>query len=226
MTMSRILTAPVVVMLVVLPLSVAVATPDGEAQAEVAVTQAFKLEKPEDLASVKGLFYPGFACPIMVELDAGMLSMLTPLLEQLLQGNADMPEPLDNLGKMLEKMGPEARQVLRQVLLREVLANLRGAALAIQTPRSGEVNVAKVSTFYLQRALATGWQKCLGIGQGKGPSIALFQLPTPIPAGGSPKAPRGLVLVVVGPQQVIAVGLLGQLDLGKLLPLIRMLGKR
>jgi len=224
--MSRTLTAAVVIMLVVLPLSVVVAAPGGEAEASGAVSQALKLEKPEDLATVKGLSYPGFACPIMVELDAGMLSMLTPLLEQLLQGKAGMPEPLGNLGKMLEKMTPEARQVLRQVLLREVLANLKGVALAIQTPRSGEINMPKVSTYYLQRALAAGWKQCLGVSQGPGQSIALFQLPTPIPAGGTPEPPRGLVVVVVAPQQVIAVGLLGPLDLGKLLPLMGMLGKR
>ena len=223
MTMSRTLTAAVVVMLVVLPLSVVVAAPGGEAQAEGAVTQALKLDKPEDLVTVQGLSYPGFACPIMVELDAGMLSMLTPLLEQLVQGKEGMPEPLGNLGKMLEKMEPEAREMLRQVLLREVLANLKVVALAIQAPRSGEVNVPKVSSFYLQRATAAGWKPCLGMGQGEGQSIALFQLPTPLPAGASPEAPRGLVLVVVAPQQVIAVGLLGQLDLGKLLPLIAML---
>ena len=224
--MNRKLTAAVVVMLVVLPLSVVIAGPGGEAQAEGAVAQALKLDKPEDLATVKGLSYPGFACPIMVELDAGMLSMLTPLLEQLLQAKAGMPEPLDNLGKLLEEMEPEAREVLRQVLLREVLANLKGVAVAIQAPRSGQVNVAKVSSFYLQRATAAGWKPCLGISQGEGQSIALFQLPTPIAEGGTPEAPRGLVLVVAGPQQVIAAGLLGQLDLGKLLPLIRMLGKR
>ena len=223
--MNSKLTAAVVVMLVVLPLSVVVAAPSGEAHAEAAVAQALKLDKPEDLVTVQGLSYPGFACPIMVELDAGMLSMLTPLLEQLLQGKAGMPEPLGNLGKMLEKMTPEARQMLRQVLLREVLANLKGVALAIQAPRSGEVNVPKVSSFYLQRATAAGWKPCLGISQGPGQSIALFQLPTPIPAGGSPQPPGGLVLVVAGPQQVITAGLLGQLDLGKLLPLIAMLGR-
>ncbi|MHC3129137.1 MAG: hypothetical protein IBV52_03575, partial [Candidatus Bathyarchaeota archaeon] len=173
------LTAAMVVMLVVLPLSVVVAVPSGEAQAEGAVAQALQLERPEDLATVKGLSYPGFACPIMVELDAGMLSMLTPLLEQLLQGKAGMPEPLDNLGKLLEEMQPEAREVLRQVLLREVLANLKGVAVAIQSPRSGQVNVAKVSTYYLQRATAAGWKPCLRISQGEGQSIALFQLPTP-----------------------------------------------
>ncbi len=216
------LNAAVVVMLVVLPLSVVAAAPVTAVQAEGAVAQALKLDKPEDLATVKGLSYPGFACPIMVELDAGMLSMLTPLLEQLLQGKEGMPEPLGNLGKMLEKMTPEARQVLRQVLLREVLANLKGVALAIQAPRSGEVNVPKVSSFYLQRATAAGWKQCLGIAQGDG-SIALFQLPTPISADGSPEPPRGLVLVVAAPQQVIAVGLLGQLDLSKLLPLMAML---
>ena len=218
--MSRTLTAAVVIMLVVLPLSVVVAAPGGQAQAEAAVAQALQLEKSEDLATVPGLSYPGFACPIMVELDAGMLSMLTPLLEQLLQGKAGMPEPLDDLGEMLEKMGPEASQALR-----ELLANLRGVVVAIQAPRSGEVNVPKVSSFYLQRATAAGWKPCLGIGQGNGQSIALFQLPTPIHEGGTPEAPRGLVLVVAGPQQVITAGLLGQLDLGKLLPLMGMLRK-
>ncbi len=48
-----------------------------------------------------------------------------------------MPGPLGNLGKMLEKMTPEAREMVRQVLLREVMANLKGVALAIQAPRSG-----------------------------------------------------------------------------------------
>jgi len=215
------LTAAVVIMLVVLPLSVVVATPGGEAQAEGAVAQALKLEKPEDLVSVQGLSYPGFACPIMVELDAGMLSMLTPLLEQLLQGKAGMPEPLDDLGKMLGEMNLSTSQALS-----EVLANLKGVALAIQAPRSGEVNVPKVSSFYLQRATAAGWKPCLRISQGPGQSIAMFQLPTPIPAAGSPQPPGGLVLAVVGPQHVIAAGLLGQLDLGKLLPLIAMLGNR
>ena len=223
--MSRTLTAAVVIMLVVLPLSVVVAAPSGEVQAEVAVTQSLQLERAEDFVTVKGLSYPGFACPIMVELDAGMLSMLTPLLEQLLEGKAGVPKPLGNLGKMLEKMTPEARQMLRQVLLREVLGNLKGVALAIQAPRSGAVNVPKVNTYYLQRALSTGWKQCLAMAEGNG-SITLFQLPTPPAEGGSPEPPRGLVLVVAGPQQVIAVGLLGQLDLGKLLPLIQMLGKR
>ncbi|MCK4324840.1 MAG: hypothetical protein KAW89_09940, partial [Armatimonadetes bacterium] len=69
--MNRKLTAAVVVMLVVLPLSVVVAAPSGEAQAEVAVAQAFKLENPEHLATVRGLSYPGLACPIMGKLDAG-----------------------------------------------------------------------------------------------------------------------------------------------------------
>ena len=209
--MNRKLTAAVVVMLVVLPLSVVVAAPSGEAQAEVAVAQAFKLENPEHLATVRGLSYPGLACPIMVKLDAGMLSMLPvlePVLERLLQGQSNIRG----------KMGPEGWQILI-----ELLASLKGVAVAVQTPRSGEINVPKVSSFYLQRALATGWKQCVGINQGKGQSIALFQLPTPIPAGGTPEPPRGLVLVVVGPQQVIAVGLLGQLDLGKLLPLIAML---
>ena len=214
------LTAAVVVMLVVLPLSVVAAAPSGEAQAEVAVAQALKLDKPEDLVTVQGLSYPGLARPIMVELDAGMLSMLTPLLEQLLQGKAGMPEPLDDLGQMLEGMGPEASQALKQLL-----GSLKGVVLTIQTPREGQVNVPKVGTYYLQRALATGWKQCLGVSQGPGQSIALFQLPTPIPAGGTPEPPRGLVLVVVGPQQVIAAGLLGQLDLGKLLPLLGMLQK-
>jgi len=217
MTMSRTLTAAVVVMLVVLPLSVVAAAPVGEAEASGAVAQAVKLDKPEDLVTVQGLSYPGFACPIMVELDAGMLSMLTPLLGQLLQGKAGMPEPLDDLGKMLGEMNLATSQALS-----EVLANLKGVAVAIQAPRSGEVNVPRVSSFYLQRATAAGWKPCLGIGQGDG-SIALFQLPTPISAGGSPQPPGGLVLVVVGPQQVITAGLLGQLDLGKLLPLIAML---
>ena len=113
-----------------------------------------------------------------------------------------MPEPFDNLGKLLEEMQPEAREVLRKMLVREVLANLKGVALVIQTPRSGQVNVAKVRSFYLQRATAAGWKQCLGIGQGDG-SIALFQLPTPIPTGGTPEPPRGLVLVVASPQQVI-----------------------
>jgi len=218
MTMGRTLTAAVVVMLVVLPLSVVVAAPSGEAQAEATVAQAFKLEKPEDLATVKGLSYPGFACPMMVELDAGMLSMLTPLVEQLLQGKAGLPRNLAHMGQMLEGMGPEAIQALRQLLGR-----LKGVVLTIQTPRERQVNVPKVSTYYLQRALSTGWKQCLGMSQGKDQSIALFQLPTPISADGNPEAPRGLVLVVVGPQQVITAGLLGQLDLGKLLPLIAML---
>ena len=209
--MNSKLTAAVVIMLLVLPLSVVAAAPSGEAQAEVAVAQALKLENPEDLATVRGLSYPGLACPIMVKLDAGMLSMLPvldPVLERLLQGQRNIRG----------KMGPEGWQILI-----ELLASLKGVAVAVQTPRSGEVNVAKVSSFYLQRALATGWQQCLGIGQGEGQSIALFQLPTAIPEGGSPEPPRGLVLVMVGPQQVITAGLLGQLDLAKLLPLVRML---
>ncbi len=209
--MNRKLTAAVVVMLVVLPLSVVAAAPGGEAQAEVAVAQALQLERPEDLATVRGLSYPGLACPIMVKLDAGMLSMLPvlePVLERLLQGQSNIRG----------KMGPEGWQILI-----ELLGSLEGVAVAVQTPRSGEINVPKVSSFYLQRALATGWKQCVGISQGKGQSIALFQLPTPIPEGGSPEPPRGLVLVMAGPQQVIAFGLLGQLDLGKLLPLIAML---
>jgi len=212
------LTAAVVVMLVLLPLSVVAAASGGAAEASGVVSQVLELQKPEDLVTVTGLSYPGFACQVMVELDAGMLSMLTPLLEQLLQGKAGMPRGFYKVGQMLQGMGPEASQVLR-----EVLANLKGVAVAIQTPRSGEVNVSKVSSFYLQRATAAGWKPCLGIGQGKGQSIALFQLPTPIAEGGTPEPPRGLVLVVVGPQQVITAGLLGQLDLGKLLPLIAML---
>ena len=209
--MRRTLTTAVVVMLVVLPLSVVVAAPSGEAQAEGAVAPVIKLEKPEDLATLKGLSYPGFACPIMVELDAGMLSMLPvlePVLKQLLQGQSNIRE----------KMGPEAWQILS-----ELLASLKGVAVAVQTPRNGEINVPKVSSFYLQRALAAGWKQCVGINEGKGQSIALFQLPTRISAGGSSEPPQGIVLVIVTPQQVIAAGLLGQLDLGKLLPLIAML---
>ncbi len=218
--MSRILTAAAATMLVVLPLSVVVAAPGGEAEASGAVAQALKLEKPEDLASLRGLLYPGLDCALMLELDAGLLSMLTPVLEQLLQSQGDMPEPLDDLGEMLGEIGPEASQVLR-----EVLGKVKGVTVAIQTPRTGQVNVPKVGTYYLQRALATGWKQCLGIRQGPGQSIALFQLPTPIAEGGTPEPPRGLVLVVVAPQQVITAGLLGQLNLAKLLPLIGMLRK-
>ena len=213
--MSRNLTVVVAIMLGVLMLTVG-----GVALAEEVEPGAAGagLDKPEDLATLKGLRYPGLSCPIQVELDAGLLSMLRPVLQQLLQGQAGEPESLDDLGKVLEKMGPEAREILLGFL-----EKIEGFALAIQMPPNGEINMSKVTTYYLQRALSVGWKPCLQVSEGPKQSIALFQLPTPVATGDTAAPPRGFVLAVVTPQQVITAGVLGQIDLGKLLPLLSIL---
>jgi len=217
-TMSRRLTIVVLMTFAVLALVASVPASAEEVEPGAASTAGAGLDKPEDLATLKGLCYPGLSCPIQVELDAGLLSMLRPVLEQLLQGQAGVPEPLDDLGKALEKMGPEAREILLGFLER-----IKGFALAIQMPLNGEVNVSKVTTYYLQRALSVGWKPVLHVNKGPTQSIALFQLPTPVPSGGTAELPQGFVLAVVTPQQVITVGVLGQIDLSKLLPLLSML---
>ncbi len=216
--MSRNLTIVLAITLGVLLLSANAAIRADEVDASAVSAEAAGLDKPEDLATLKGLCYPGLSCPIQVELDAGLLSMLRPVLEQLLQSQAGVPEPLDDLGEALEKMGPETTEALVGFL-----EKIEGFALAIQMPRDGEVNVPKVTTYYLQRALSVGWKPCLRISEGPKQSIALFQLPTLVPAEAEAQPPRGFVLAVVTPQQVIAAGVLGQLDLGKLLLLLPML---
>ena len=216
--MSRNLTVVVAIMLGVLMLTVGGVALAGEVEPGAASTTGAGLEKPEDLATLKGLCYPGLSCPIQVELDAGLLSMLRPVLQQVLVSRVGVPEPLDDMGKALEKMGPEAREILLGFLER-----IKGFALAIQMPPNGEINMSKVATYYLQRALSVGWKPCLQVSEGPKQSIALFQLPSPVPSGGTAEPPQGFVLVVVTPQQVITVGVLGQIDLGKLLPLLSML---
>lgn len=213
--MSHKLSAAVLILVVGLLLSGTAVVGADEVGAGTASIAGSELDKPEDMATLKGLCYPGLACAIQVELDAGLLSMLRPVLEQLLQSRAGMPGPLDDLGNALEKMGPETSQVLLGFL-----EKIKGFALAIQMPPNGEVNVPKVTTYYLQRALSMGWKPCLRISEGPKQSIALFQLPTPVAAEAEAQPPRGFVLAVVTPQQVIAAGVLGQLDLGKLLPLL------
>ena len=217
--MSRRLTVVAVMMLGVLMLTVGgVALADEVEPGAASTPGAASLDKPEDLATLKGLRHPGLACPIQVELDAGLLSMLRPVLEQLLQSRAGSPALLADLGEALEKMGPEAREILLGFLER-----IKGFALAIQMPPSGEINVPKATHYYLQRALSAGWKPVLHVNEGPTQSIALFQLPTPVATGGTAAPPRGIVLAVVSPQQVITAGVLGQLDLGKLLSLVSML---
>jgi len=59
----------------------------------------FGLDKPEALVSVRGLCCPGLNCSMSAELDAGLLSMVRPILEQALQASAQIPGPAEGLGK-------------------------------------------------------------------------------------------------------------------------------
>ena len=217
--MSRRPTIGVAIMLVALALVTGTVALAEEVAASTAGVEGAALDKPEDLVTLSGLSYPGFRPAVQLEVDAGLLSMLRPMLEALLHSPAGAPGPLGGLGEALEKMGPEAAQTMA-----EFLAEIRGVVLAIQTPRDGEVNVPKVATYYLQRALSVGWKPVLRVNQDPKQSIAVFQLPTPAASGGTAEPPQGFVLTVVSPQQVIAAGVLARFDLAKLLPLLPMLG--
>ena len=222
--MSRNLTIVVVVMMLgMFTLAVSAPALADEAEAGAATPAGAGLTKPEDLATLSGLSYPGLRCTVQLDIDAGLLSMLRPVLEALSQSAGSMPPPLKDLGEALEKMGPAAGQAAQAIT--EFLAEVQGGVLTIQTPPNGEVNVPKVATYYLQRALSAGWKPVLRVNESPKESVAVFQLPSPASPGGPAEPPRGFVLAVVNPQQVIAAGVLARFDFGKLLPLLPILGQ-
>ena len=215
--MSRKVTTAVQVVVVVFLLSAAAWS--AEPQAEASTPNMFGLERPEDLATINGLSYPGLECTLSLEVDAGLLSMVRPVLEQLLQASAKMPQAPQGLGSAMGAIGPQMQPVLM-----ELFESIEGFAVAILAPRDGEVNVPKVSSFYMQKAQSVGWKPFMRLNEKTGPSIAVFQLPAEVPEGGDPEPPRGFVVVLATPQQVIAGGMLGQLDLAKVMPLLMQAG--
>ncbi len=178
----------------------------------------FGLDKPEALVSVRGLCCPGLNCSMSAELDAGLLSMVRPILEQALQASAQIPGPAEGLGKAAKQLSPEAVRALT-----ELFGNIKAVAFAVQTPRNGEIDVAKVSTFYLQKARSVGWKPFMQMKQGDR-TITLFQLPAKTPEGAAAEPPQGFVMVMTSSRQVITAGMLGQLDTTKLIPLLMQAG--
>jgi len=182
--------------------------------------QATGIDNPKEFATLSALRHPDLNCAVQAELDAGILSMLKPVLKQVLQSKSGMPEPLDDIGEALEQMGPEIAQSLA-----EFVESIHGIALAMQMPADGqEVNVPEMTAYYKQRALSTGWKIVVGVSEKPTEVITIFQLPTPVATDADARPPQGLVLTVVTPKQVIAAGILGELHLGKILPVLVQIG--
>lgn len=178
----------------------------------------FGLDEPEELVSVKGLCCPGLNCSISAELDVGLLSMVRPVLEQVLQVSTQIPGPAEGLGKAAKRLSPGAVRALT-----ELFDDIKAVAFVVQTPRDGEISIAKISTFYLQKARSVGWKPFMQIKQGDG-TITLFQLPAKTPGGAAAEPPQGFVGVMISSREVIAAGMLGQLDTSKLIPLLMQAG--
>lgn len=212
--MTRRATAAVMMALPALLFASMVARADGREPARTAAN-AFGLEKPEDLVTMKGLSYPGLTTSFGAEADAGLISMVQPMVEQLIQAAPGAPGRLGDIAKGIPQGGAGMGKALA-----ELLGGIQGVAVVVQAPQAGDVNVSKVATFYMQKAQSARWRPLLQLNQEQQGVIVAFQLPAAAQAGGTPEPPRGFAVAVVSPKQVIAAAMLGRVDLQKLLPLL------